>query len=48
MDYADITLPKKYVNVSASPHDFELYCEGGDGGPVGYSYPLYITPFLYK
>ena len=45
MDYADITLPKKYVNVSASPHDLELYCEGGDGGPVGYSYPLYITPF---
>ena len=40
--YAD---PKTVQTFSS--HDVDLYCEGGEGGPVGYSYPIYIEPFYY-
>jgi Zn-dependent metalloprotease len=45
-DYSSITLEQKDVLRSA-PHDLEVYCEGGDGGPVGYSYPLWVNPYYY-
>jgi hypothetical protein len=28
-------------------HDLDVYCEGGEGGPVGYSYPLWVNPYYY-
>ncbi len=36
----------KSVNFWVSDeYDFDVYCEGGDGGPVG-SYPLWVTPYF--
>jgi len=29
----------------SAEYDFDVYCEGGDGGPVG-SYPIWVSPYF--
>jgi hypothetical protein len=34
---------------AGKPHDLDgVYCEGGEGGPIEYSYPLWVSPVYYN